>query len=289
MHSDTHYRPHDIFTFLRNRGFGLPGLPVTIALLAVVGCEAAVFYGRVEYALWGYLLALVVCVLGPLRLEGDGRMLQALALVPVFRLVNLGMPVFSESTLYWLAMVYGPFIPAAYLITKSRSAGPLSFGGRPTRVLLLLPVVLPASAALGVAEYTLIRPDPLIPAWNGAMLLSVGVVMFGFVAVVEELLYRGVIQRVFEHQIGRWSGLLITSLLFGIMHSGYGVPHELLFATALGLLFGVVYDYTRSLLLVVLMHGTLDLFLFAVVPHHPWLVGYLFEFVPNQAAQFFPI
>jgi len=38
------------------------------------------------------------------------------------------------------------------------------------------------------------------------------------------------------------------------------------FAFGLGLLLGVIYDATDSLLLVVLIHGTLDVFLFAVFP-----------------------
>lgn len=251
-----------------------------VALLGIAGSEAAIFYGRIEYALWGHLLTLLVCVLVPLRFEEGRSVLQVLTLVPAFRLVNLGMPVFTGFTLYWLPLVYGPFIPAAYLVARSRSVAVPLLGRK--RTLLLIPLALPVSAALGIVEYAIVRPEPLIPVWNGPMLVWICVVMFAFVAVVEELLYRGIIQRVFEDRMGRWTGLLLASLLFGLMHSGYGLPRELLFATAIGLLFGVVYDYTRSLLLVIVMHGTLDLFLFAVVQFHPWLVGYLFKYFPNR-------
>jgi membrane protease YdiL (CAAX protease family) len=40
----------------------------------------------------------------------------------------------------------------------------------------------------------------------------------------------------------------------------------LLFAGCLGLLYGITYEYTDSLLLITVMHGVLNVFLFAVVP-----------------------
>lgn len=279
MPSDTIHRPFGVFEFLEERGIGLPTPVVMLTLCGIAASEVAIFYGYVEYALWGHFITLLLCVLGPLYFENDASVFQVLALVPVFRLVNLGMPVFFELTLYWLPFVYGPFIPAGYLVVKSQRSVNLSVGW--IRALIALPVAIPLSAVLGVVEYSIIRPPPLVRTWSDGNLLFVGVVVFGFVAVVEELLYRGLIQRIFENQLGRWSGLVIASILFGLMHSSYGTVNELMFATSIGLLFGVIYDYVESFLLVVLMHGTLGFFLFAVVPFHPWLVPYLYQHIPG--------
>ena len=264
--------------YLQKRGLNLTGVFVTLLVLNIVGSETAVFYGALEYALWGYFVTLVLCVLGPLLVGRDAGLFQALALVPVFRLVNLGMPVFFETTLYWLPLIYGPFIPAGYLVATSRPETDLSIGG--LRALLVAPIVLPLSAVLGIVEYSLLDPAPLVSGWSVGNLLLIGIVMFGFVAVVEELLYRGIIQRTFEHRFGRGIGIAIASVLFGFMHSGYGIPEEILLATGIGVFFGLIYEYTRSLVLVVLMHGTLNLFLFAVVPYHEWLVEYVYQYIP---------
>jgi membrane protease YdiL (CAAX protease family) len=264
---------------LENRGIGPPSGPVTVPLLAIAGTEAAVFYGYVEYALWGYALTLLLCVLAPLRFPVDADVFRALSLLPVFRLVSLGMPVLFDSTLDWLLLVYGPFVPAAYLLAKALPSVDLSWGW--LRALLALPVAVPASAGLGVVEYSIIEPTALIQAWTTDQLVFAGVVLFAFVALVEELLFRGIIQRALEARIGRWSGLLVSSLLFGLMHAGYGVHLELLFGALIGLLLGLVYDYVGSLALVVVMHGTLDVFLLVVVPYHPWLVSTLASALPG--------
>lgn len=278
MSSDTIRSSRRPLEFLENQGFGLPTVPVALALVSITVSELAVFYGLLEYALWGFLSTLLFCVLAPLRFSDDASALQTLALIPVFRLVNLGMPVFFDLTLYWLAFIYAPFLPAVYLIATSRPETAFSFGW--IRALVALPLALPLSVALGVVEYTIINPVPLIPAWTNGNLLLVGFVMFGLVATVEELFFRGLLQPVLQHRVGRWSGLAIPSLLFGLMHSGYGVPHELLFAVVLGLLLGLVYEYVESLALVILIHGTIDVVLFAVVPYHRWLVPYVSGFVP---------
>lgn len=264
--------------YLEKRGLNLTGVFVALLVLNIIGSETAVFYGALEHALWGYLVTLVLCVLGPLLVGRAAILFQALALVPVFRLVNLGMPAFFDTTLYWLPLIYGPFIPAGYLVATSRPETDLSIGG--LRALLVAPIVLPLSAGLGVVEYALLAPAPLVSGWSVGNLLLIGAVMFGFVAVVEELLYRGIIQRAFADRVGRGPGIVVASVLFGFMHSGYGVPEEILLATAIGVCFGLVYEYTRSLVLVVLMHGTLNLFLFAVVPYHEWLVEYVFQYIP---------
>lgn len=272
MKSDFILFPQNVLESFEKRRSSLPGKPVTLALLGIIGSEATIFYGRIGYALWGYLIVLLLCSLGPLRFENDANVLQALVLIPVYRIVNLSMPVFFEQTLYWLLFLYVPLVPASYLVIKSQSLD-LPLGWK--RALLLFPLVIPVGAGLGVLEYSIIEPAPFVQEWALNDLLLIGIVMFGFVALAEELLFRGLIQRAFENQLGRPTGIVITSALFGLMHGNYGIPLEFLYGAFLGLLLGLVYDYSDSLLTVVIMHGTLNFFLFVVVPHHPWIGPYL--------------
>jgi membrane protease YdiL (CAAX protease family) len=119
---------------------------------------------------------------------------------------------------------------------------------------------------LAEIEYGLITPAPLIPSLDFYHLAVLTAIMVGFVGFVEELLFRGVLQNVLERRLGLVPGLLLASGIFGLMHSVYGVPMEIVFASGVGVLFGILYDVTDSLVLVSVMHGFMNVFLFGIIP-----------------------
>lgn len=267
MSQDRNLGAGNVVTSLRKRGISLPSAAIVLPTLAIVASEAALFFGDVGPALWGHLATLLLCALAPLRFDDDVAMFQVFALVPVFRLVNLGMPVFVELTVYWFPLVYGPLIPAIYVLGRADNPVSVSINWRTT--LVALPLAIPLSAALGAVEYAILEPEALIPAWSATELLVITVVMVGFVGLVEELLFRAVLQRALADRLGLWPGILLASGIFGLMHSGYQLPAELGFAASIGVLFGYVYHRTDSVALVAIMHGVLNVFLFAVIPLQP--------------------
>lgn len=260
--------PRNLVSRLEKRGLNIPDAALLLPLIAIVASEVAVYSGYYNYALLGHLLTLLVCTIGPLRFDDEAGMFHVFILVPLFRLVNFGMPVFFELTVYWFPILYGPLIPTIYLIGKNHKSVDFNVGLR--QATIGLPVILVAGALLGRIEYLILTPEALIPAWNLGNVLLIGVVMVVFVGFTEELLFRGVLQPALEAQLGRRSGLLVATFVFGIMHSGYQLPAELLFAFGIGLLFGILYDKTDSLVLVTLLHGILNIFLLAIIPIHGW-------------------
>jgi len=233
-------------------------------LAAVAVSEWLVALGRTRLALVGHLGTLLACTAGPLLLHEELGLFQAFALLPVFRLVSLGMPAFVELTLYWFPLVYGPFLPAAVLVARHTDAVELAAGWR--TAVAALPFVVVAGAVLGELEYGIIRPEALVPAATPAQLVVLAVVMVGFVGLVEELLFRGLLQGVLRSRFGRWPAVVLAAGVFAAMHAGYGLLAEVGFAFALGLLLGALYEWTDSLATVVLFHGVLNTFLFGVVP-----------------------
>ena len=242
-------------------------LVTLVPAAGIAASEGLLFAGHTEPALWGHLLVLVGCLVAPLWLTSEIRVFRAFALVSCFRLVNLGMPVFVDLTIYWFPLIYGPFVPALYLLARAQEG--ISLRLDPAQTLLALPAVLLGSAALAQVEYWIIRPDALIPTWSLPDVALVTVVMIGFVGLVEELLYRGVLQRTLVGRYGRWPGILGASALFGLMHSGYGVAPEILFAATIGVVYGLLYERTDNLALVSVLHGLMNVFLFAVIPAGP--------------------
>ena len=99
--------------------------------------------------------------------------------------------------------------------------------------------------------------------------------MIFFVAVVEELLFRALLQPELVERSGPIAGILITSIIFGAMQSGFANYYELLFAAGAGLVFGVAFYKTKSLPFVVTMHAVNNILLFGVLPFLPILAASL--------------
>lgn len=264
MSLDRYIRSGGVVSSSGKQGISLLSRTIFAPILGIVLSELLLFFGYTQFALAAHLLTLLGCVLAPLRYDSDLSMLQVFALVPIFRLVNLGMPVFFELTIYWFPLIYGPLIPAVYLIGQSNSYVTLNSGWK--AALIMLPLAIPISGALGAIEYLILEPPALIPSSSLPNLLLLSAVMILFVGFVEELLFRGVLQQSLKAHIGRWPAIFLASAVFGLMHSGYQVPAELVFAGTIGFVFGVIYDRTDSIVLVTIMHGVLNIFLFAILP-----------------------
>lgn len=76
------------------------------------------------------------------------------------------------------------------------------------------------------------------------------------VAIIEEILVRGIIFRIVEEKLGSYISLTISSVLFGVLHLAN--PHGTLISgiciTTAGFLFGAVYIYSRNLWMPIALH-----------------------------------
>lgn len=249
---------------IRPEGESIPISVVALPTAAIVISELLIYLGFTNYALGGHLLTFLALLLAPMRVPEEMDLLRAFMLVPLFRLVNLGIPVIFELTVYWLPLVYAPLVPALYLVSRDQSSIDPRLGIR--RALpLILPLGVPIGILLASVEYRILGPSALIPEWSPIQLGTLLAVML-VVGFVEELLFRGILQRTIQARIGRVVGILVASVIFGLMHSGYGSASEVSLAVAIGLLFGLIYDRIDSLALVGITHAILNLFLFGVFP-----------------------
>jgi membrane protease YdiL (CAAX protease family) len=76
------------------------------------------------------------------------------------------------------------------------------------------------------------------------------------VAIIEEILVRGIIFRIMEEKLGSYIALTISSLLFGALHLAN--PHSSLISgiciTTAGFLMGAAFIYSRSLWMPIALH-----------------------------------
>ena len=82
----------------------------------------------------------------------------------------------------------------------------------------------------------------------------------------EELVWRGAIQRALTAQLGPVRGLFITTVLYATVHLSSGNPLLLLAALVCGLFWGVLFQRTGSLALVVISHTAWDLAVYVLLP-----------------------
>jgi membrane protease YdiL (CAAX protease family) len=186
----------------------------------------------------------------------------------LFRLLflpGLGLLLIAPIAVYTVIVLVVPRI--------RRRATWLSWGAvTPRLVVASLAVVATSSAAL-VLWYLLLRPDimvwtryfPQVPLWQ----LLIGGLGFALVnAVVEEVVYRGILWEGLTGLSGRFSVVLILQgLLFGLAHL-WGVPNGIVgagLAFLYGLMLGTIRLWARGLLMAVVTHVFADVVIFLIL------------------------
>lgn len=127
-------------------------------------------------------------------------------------------------------------------------------------VLLLL-----LASAIAATQETILGPDPesetiadAVLAKDLFQLVALMGLSIAMVGPVEELAFRGFVQKGFENSFGKSAGLLIASILFGLLH-GLNSLRSILPVTAVSLFLGYVWQKTNGNSIATgWMHGLYD-------------------------------
>lgn len=154
------------------------------------------------------------------------------------------------------------FIPMGMWIRKHSAT---TIFGKKMSFMAIVPTVIAAIAAVFfvssiVSMATLIfravgwgpvdKPEPmfLAPLWLQLLLIAV------IVPIYEEFFFRGALMSSLQKATAsRWWGIILSSVLFGLMH---GKVESALALIVAGILLGVMASYTNSLTISVIMHST---------------------------------
>jgi membrane protease YdiL (CAAX protease family) len=250
----------------------IPGLTgnsmIAVALLMVVIAELLLYSGNIRTAIIIHVVTLFVLSVSSVWVHGNhvSRSLQVISLLPLLRLLNISMPVFSEMTLHIFVYVYAPLLLPVWLIIRHQGISKETLGLHFRNMLRYIPLSIGVGFLIAGGEYFTIDASNLIPDLSFANILKLSIVMIFFVGLVEELIFRSMLQTRLSDSFGPLRGLLLASLLFGVMHSGYGTFYEIIFTSFAGLVLGYMFIRTNSLPLVTLTHGFVNVFLFGVIP-----------------------
>ena len=95
--------------------------------------------------------------------------------------------------------------------------------------------------------------------------------------VLEEFLFRGIIQRNLMRILGRTAGIIAGAAIFGLIHF---IPQQVIYATGVGIIIGTIYYLTGSLNTVIAIHfvnNGLTYLLFIIFDTTAYLESDLFE------------
>lgn len=108
------------------------------------------------------------------------------------------------------------------------------------------------AGGISVFEEIVFGPDPdaeflvkaILPNSNYQLIILVSISLI-LVGPIEELAFRGFLQRGFENSFGKINGFLIASTLFGLIH-GLNSPYSILPVTVVSLFLGYIWQKTQG-------------------------------------------
>lgn len=118
-----------------------------------------------------------------------------------------------------------------------------------------VPIALALGLSLGFLH--------LHPIWPGfAAIAGAWVFTFFFIAVPEELFFRGWLQNLLEKRLGRWGALIVTACLFGLAHFNKRSAHfnwrYVLLAAIAGIFYGRAWRAQCRVGASAVTHATVD-------------------------------
>ncbi|MBO3810291.1 MAG: CPBP family intramembrane metalloprotease [Candidatus Brockarchaeota archaeon] len=189
----------------------------------------------------------------------------SLSLAPLIRIVSLSLPLAYFPRYAWYLLAGLAIFSAALASIRAMGLRLKDVG-----VTLSKPAIQLAMGAtgvpLGVIEYFILKPEYLAPGLNSLELTLLALALIFSTGFVEELVFRGVIQRSAVASLGGKAGVLGTAFIFAILHIGWLSTLDFLFVFSIGLFFGLAVLKTGNIIGASLSHGLTNVLLFLILP-----------------------
>lgn len=193
------------------------------------------------------------------------RMLFSLALVPLIRLMSLSVPLAPFDLIYWYLIIGAPLLIAAYVTMRLIGFDFARIGFNVNNLPLQLLIGL-SGVGLGYLEYLILRPSPLVSALKFETLWLPILILTVYTGLLEEVIFRGLLQNTATSRLGSIIGITYVSLIFAIMHLGYLSVLDFIFVFVVALFFGWIVYWKKSIVGVVIAHSLTNIFLFLIFP-----------------------
>lgn len=198
------------------------------------------------------------------RNQRNRRFLLSLALAPLIRLLSLSLPLAGRPQVDWYLYVGALVFVAAYFSFRITGLTAKRIGIN-LKNLWVQPFIGLIGIGLGYLEYIILRPEPLIEELTWANLIWPAIILTIFTGLLEEIVFRGIIQEASLASYGKF-GITYGAILFAVLHIGYGSFIDVLFVFSVAMLFGILVQKTGSLVGVTIAHALTNIGLLLVFP-----------------------
>ena len=196
------------------------------------------------------------------------RLLVAFGPVPILRIVSLTSPLIQFTSLQWFGVIsvilYSGIVTAIKLLQPDLRTIGLRLPA--ARDLPLEAGVVALGLGFGWLEYRILRPSAFVSKLTLGEVIPAVVVLYVATGLLEELLFRGLLQKYATDALGRGVGIVLVTLTFAVLHAGWQSWLDVLFVGSVGLIYSLVVLRTKSILGVSLSHGITNSMLFIFMP-----------------------
>lgn len=202
--------------------------------------------------------------------------LQCFSLIFLTRVAVAVIPALILPPALLLITVYGVVLTMCGIYIVDRHLPPNGLGLHFSNVPVQALGGLALGVVMGFTEFAILSSDMgkylLFQSYNLTNFAIVVIVMFWFVALGEELLFRGLVQTSLERDLGNpRAALVMVSFTFAVMHLGYVTSLmkllEIVYVYVAATIIGYSFMKTKSLFLPVVAHGIANTILFGILPY----------------------
>lgn len=217
----------------------------------------------------GLLLHGLILVLLPLHaVLARGRpyqpLLLCLVVAPLLRIMSLTLPLVGIPISDWYLLVSIPVLVCTCMIANLLGYQRRDLGLVWRRSWAQLAILL-CGPYLGWIEGRILTVQGLAAAPTLASMLPPALILFFCTAFMEELVFRGLLQRA-AFGLFADDGILYICLLFAVLHTGYRSIADSIFVFLVGLLFAIVVRRTGSIIGTTASHGLANVNLYIILP-----------------------
>lgn len=243
----------------------------TLAILGIVNAELAMYFGDVLPGLGIHIINLLAIIFIIIFSDLDIKVknvLQSLVLIILLRMINLSIPQLFTTTLLQYPLIYGVMFIPIYYIIKGQGISAKELGINFNRLHIYIPLAVAIGLIAAIIEYRIMNPIALIDNIRLPNIILISIIMIVFIGVVEEVIFRSILQTRLEKTVGWKYGVLTSGIIFGIMNASYGIGMEIIFTIIFGIVLGYIFYRTKSLPFNVLIRGVANVTMYGILPFY---------------------
>ncbi|MDQ2787903.1 MAG: CPBP family intramembrane metalloprotease [Chloroflexota bacterium] len=235
-------------------------------LVAIVTIELVTTFLSTQVGMGAQLALMTILLIDASVARRDERtLLVALLFAPLIRVASLALPFAAVPVIAWYALICLPLGVAVIFAARILGLSRQDFGLRGGHVLAQIGIGL-LGIPLGAMSYVLLRPASLIADLHWQTILAPALILLVSTGLLEELIFRGLLQSAVETVLGRW-GIVYSSAVFAALQIGNRSPLAVAFAFLVGFVFAWCVRRTHSISGAAIAHGLMSVGAYLVLPH----------------------